>query len=510
MAEPQHVHIAIAGSGFSGLGMAIQLKMSGEEDFLIFERAGELGGVWRDNEYPGCACDVESHLYSFSFEPNPRWTRSYSPQPEILEYLKRCADKYELNSRLRLNHEVLSATYEHDRWTIETSRGTYTADVLISGAGALADPIIPALPGLESFRGTTFHSARWDKAHSLQGKKVAVIGTGASAIQFVPAIQPQVGKLSLFQRTAPWIMARNDRPVSERMKALLARWPFVYLLLRIFLRSLRDLLAIPFMRPNLMKFAEKRARKHLHAQVDDPELRAKLTPDYMIGCKRILLSDDYYPALMRPNVEVVTSKIREVRAASIVTEDGVEHEVDTIIFGTGFRVTDPPIADRVRGRNGQTLAEVWRGSPKAHLGTTIAGFPNLFLLLGPNTGLGHSSVVLMIEAQIELILGALRFLRDEKVAAIEPRPEVQAAFLEEIDARLATTVWNTGGCSSWYLDSTGRNSTLWPGFTSAFRRRIQRFQPSEYSVQPLAKQQSAAAETGAGVLKPAASSDRLQ
>lgn len=490
--------------------MAIKLKMSGEDDFLIFERAGEVGGVWRDNEYPGCACDVESHLYSFSFEPNPSWTRSYSPQPEILEYLKGCVEKYQLRGHLRLNHEVLSATYEHGRWAIETPQGNYTADVLISGAGALADPLIPALPGLENFRGKTFHSARWDKSHSLRGKKVAVIGTGASAIQFIPAIQPEVGKLSIFQRTPPWIMPRNDRPVSERVKNLLTRWPSIYLMLRVFLRMFRDILALPFLRPGLMRFPAKMARKHLHAQVKDPGLLAKLTPNYTIGCKRILISDNFYPALAQPNVEVSTAKIREVRASSIVTEDGVEHEVDTIIFGTGFRVTDPPIASRVRGRNGQTLADVWRGSPKAHLGTTIAGFPNLFLLLGPNTGLGHSSVVLMIEAQLELVLGALRYLREAKVAAIEPKPEVQAAFLEEIDARLATTVWNTGGCSSWYVDATGRNSTLWPGFTSSFRRRVQRFQPSEYSVQPIAKQQSAAAETGAGVLPAMASTDRLQ
>jgi cation diffusion facilitator CzcD-associated flavoprotein CzcO len=324
------------------------------------------------------------------------------------------------------------------------------------------------------------HSARWDHAHDLRGRKVAVVGTGASAIQLVPVIQREVAQLTLFQRTPPWILPRNDREISPRARRLYRALPALQRLLRATISTTRELLVLAFLHPRLMQWAQRFALRHLRRTIGDPALRAKLTPSYTLGCKRILLSDDYLPALTRHNVSVVTDAIREVRAGSIVDERGHEHEVDTIVLATGFTPTDPPIARHVRGRDGRTLAEVWQGSPKAHLGTTIAGFPNFFLLTGPNTGLGHSSMILMIEAQIEHLLAALRWMRANAVAALEPTEEAQAAFVASCDARMHGTVWTSGGCSSWYLDATGRNSVLWPGATSSFRRRVARFDAREY------------------------------
>jgi cation diffusion facilitator CzcD-associated flavoprotein CzcO len=479
MSEPKHVHVAIAGTGFGGLGMAIRMLQTGRRDFLLFERADDVGGVWRDNTYPGCACDVQSHLYSFSFAPNAKWTRAYSPQPEIHAYLKRCAERFGVMPYIRLGHEIRQASWDGARWVLETSRGRYTADVFVAAVGALSEPSLPKLPGLERFAGPTFHSARWDHGYALDGKRVAVVGTGASAIQFVPQIQPRVGQLHLYQRTPPWIMPRNDFAFSPAMKRLLSWMPPLQRLTRATLYARREMFALPFLHPRLARYAEKLALKHLAAQVPDPALRRQLTPDYRIGCKRILVSDDYLPALTRPNVELVSDAIAEITPAGIVTADGRERTVDAIIFGTGFQVTEMPFGRHVRGRDGRTLEELWRGSPFAHLGLTVHGFPNFFFLLGPNTGLGHTSVVLMIESHIEHVLGALRHL-DARGVPIEPRPEAQAAFLADVDAKMRSTVWTTGGCSSWYLDRTGRNSTLWPSYTFAFKRRVARFDPAEY------------------------------
>lgn len=480
--QPQHFHVAIAGSGFGGLGMAIRLKQEGLEDFVILERAPDVGGVWRDNAYPGCACDVQSHLYSFSFVPNPGWSRSYSPQAEIQAYLRDCAERFALRPHIRLGHTVREARWDDgaQRWFIETSEGPFTADVFVSAVGALSEPSIPSLPGLETFEGKVMHSARWDPGYALEGRKVAVIGTGASAIQFIPEIQPKVGRLVVFQRTPPWVLPRGDRPLSVWMKGVYRAVPGVQRLVRGLISALRELLVLGFMHPWILKRAQRVALWHLRRSVPDPVLRAKLIPSYTMGCKRVLLSDNYLTSLTHPNVEVVTEGIREVRAHSIVAADGTEHPVDAILFGTGFHVTDMPVANIIRGRHGRTLADVWQGSPRAHLGTTVNGFPNLFMLLGPNTGLGHSSVVAMMESQVEHVLGALRYLEGRGLAAVEPTAEAQAAFVQDVDSRLSGTVWNQGGCKSWYLDVTGRNSALWPGSTWAFRRRVEHFEPDEY------------------------------
>jgi cation diffusion facilitator CzcD-associated flavoprotein CzcO len=479
-----HVPIAIAGTGFGGLGMAIRLQQCGRRDFVVFEKAGDVGGTWRDNTYPGVACDVPSHLYSFSFAPNPDWSRTFSEGREIWEYLRRVAREHGVLEHVRFGHEVLRAAWDDDarRWEVETSQGTWTADVLVSGTGALHEPSIPRLAGLDDFAGTTFHSAAWRHDHDLTGRNVAVVGTGASAIQFVPEIQPQVGRLSLFQRTPPWIMPRGDRALREWEHRLYRALPPAQRAMRGAIYWARETFVLPFQHPPLAHLPEAIARRHLRDSVADPQLRRKLTPDYRMGCKRILLSNAYLPALAEPNVDVVTSAIAEVRPHGIVTADGAEHPVDTIIFGTGFQVTDIPIAHRVWGRDGRHLAAEWDGSPRAHLGTIAHGYPNLFFLLGPNTGLGHNSVVFMIEAQIALVLAALEHLEATGARALEPRAEAQAAFVADVDRRMRGTVWTSGGCQSWYLDHTGRNSTLWPGFTYPFKRRLERFDPAEFSL----------------------------
>jgi cation diffusion facilitator CzcD-associated flavoprotein CzcO len=484
----QDVRVAIVGSGFAGLGMAIRLRQAGIEDFVVLEKADDVGGTWRDNSYPGCACDVPSHLYSFSFAPNPEWTRTFSPQPDIWGYLRRCARRYGVMEHTRFGHELLDAGWDEDaqRWRLETSRGELTAQALVLGTGPLSAPSIPDLPGLQRFEGTTFHSATWDHDHDLDGERVAVIGTGASAIQFVPQIQPRVGRLHLFQRTAPWIMPRPDRPLRAWERRLYRALPAAQLLMRAGIYWARESFVLGFRHPRVMRWGQRLALRHLHRQVADPELRRKLTPTYRMGCKRVLISNDYLPALGRENVEVVTDAIREVRERSIVTADGAEREVDTIIFATGFHVTDMPAAERVRGRDGRTLAEVWDGSPQAHMGAMVAGCPNLFFLVGPNTGLGHNSIVFMIESQIAYVMDCLRAMERRGIEAVEVRTEAQAAFNEDVQRRLSGAVWSTGGCSSWYLDASGRNSTLWPGTTWRFRRQVRRFDLANYSVRPRA------------------------
>jgi len=478
----EHARVAVIGSGFGGIGTAIRLMQEGIDDFVLLERAEAVGGTWRDNTYPGCECDVQSHLYSFSFAPNPEWTRSFSPQPEIQAYLERCAEEFGVLPHVRFGHEVRGAAWDAEAslWRIDTSRCAFTAQVLVMASGALSDPLIPELPGLGTFRGRAFHSARWDHTFDLSGRRVAVVGTGASAIQFVPAIQPIVEKLYLFQRTPPWIIPRQQRVLGPRKHRLYRRFPALQRAVRGAIYLSREAFVLGFRRPGVMRLAETVARRHLEKSIADPALRAKLTPSWRIGCKRILLSNDYLPALAKPNVEVVTEGIAEVRPHSVVSADGVEREVDAIVFGTGFVPTDPPLAPHIRGRGGRSLAEAWAGSPKAHLGTTVAGFPNFFMLMGPNTGTGHTSVVYIIEAQIEHLLAALRHLRSTGAAALEPREEAQEAFVAAIDRRMEGTVWTSGGCRSWYLDGTGRNSALWPDFTWRFRRRVARLDPAEY------------------------------
>ncbi len=475
--------VAIVGAGFSGLGMAARLEREGIDDFVVLERNEEVGGTWWDNTYPGCQCDVASRLYSFSFAPNPNWSRTYSRQPEIRDYLRDCSEKLGLRPHIRFRCEVLAAAWDDEAgiWRLETSDGDLTAQMLVAGAGPLSEPALPDIPGLDSFEGNVFHSARWDHDHDLAGERVGVIGTGASAIQFVPRIQPEVGQMHVFQRTPPWILPHTDRPVTGVERRLYRALPALQRLARTAIYASREWLVLGLTRRRgLMKLPEAIARRHLKRQVRDAALRRKLTPSYTIGCKRILLSNDWYPALSKPNVEVVTDGISEVRSSSVVTGAGEELELDTIILGTGFRVTDFPAADRLVGRDGQTLNEVWQGSPEAYMGTSIAGFPNLFVMLGPNTGLGHNSIVYMIEAQVAHVMRCLRAVEERGATAIEAREEAQTRWTEDLQRDLSGSVWNAGGCKSWYIDRTGRNTTIWPRFTWQFRRSARRFDPAAY------------------------------
>ena len=478
------VDVAIVGSGFSGLGMAIRLEQEGRGDYVVLERGEDVGGTWEFNTYPGCACDIPSHLYSFSFALNPDWSQTYSRQPEIREYLHRCADRFGVRSKIRFRCELTAAHWDDESgcWDLETSTGRLRARVLIAGAGPLFEPKYPELPGLDDFRGSIFHSARWDHDFGHSGKRVAAIGTGASAIQFVPEIQPEVKQLHVFQRTAPWVVPHSNRLVTAFERRLYRAVPAAQRAVRASIYAAREILVLGFAkRPRLMRVIERLARRHMTEQISDPRLLEKVQPDYSIGCKRILPSNGWYPALGKPNVELVTDGIREVKANSIVGEDGVEREVDAIILGTGFKVTDMPIARLVHGRGGRSLDDVWRGSPRAHRGSTIAGFPNLFLLLGPNTGLGHGSMVYMIESQVSYVLEALQTMDREGVATAEVRPEVERAYNESIDERMEGTVWNTG-CSSWYFDSTGRNGAIWPDWTWRFRQRTSQFDAANYEL----------------------------
>jgi cation diffusion facilitator CzcD-associated flavoprotein CzcO len=495
MTTPVDVDVAIVGSGFSGLGMAIRLKQEGHQDFVVLERGSDVGGTWHFNTYPGCACDVPSHLYSYSFAPKADWSRTYSLQPEIGAYLRACADRFGIRPHVRLDHDVTEAAWDDDagRWHVRTTQGDFRARVLVAGLGPLADPRTPDVPGLESFDGPVFHSARWDHDVDLAGKRVAAIGTGASAIQFVPEIQPKVARLHVFQRTAPWVMPHTARPVKPVEQHVYRRVPALQKLARGGVYAARELLVLGFVkRPRLMRVVERIARRHIESSISDPQLREKVTPKYTIGCKRILPSNKWYPALAQPNVELVTDPIAEVRSGAVVTRDGVERPVDAIIFGTGFQVTDMPVAKMVRGRDGRSLDEVWAGSPRAYMGTSVPGFPNFFLLLGPNTGLGHSSMVYMIESQVEHVLHAIEALEREGARTIAVRADVEERFNRDVDARMQGTVWNSG-CASWYVDATGRNSTLWPDWTWRFRRRAGRFDPAHYELQRSAEPALAAA-----------------
>ena len=480
-----HHRIAVVGTGFAGLGASIALQRAGL-DHIVLERAEDVGGTWRDNRYPGCRCDVPSHLYSFSFAPNPDWSETYSPQPEIFAYLRKTAERFGVVDRIRFGAEVRDAEWVADeqRWRLDTPAGVVTADFVILGNGPLAEPAFPDLPGLETFAGTTFHSAQWRSDHDLSGERVAVIGTGASAIQFVPEIQPVVGKLTVFQRTPPWVLPHRNRRITDGERSLYRRVPATQRFVRGLVYWSRELFVTGMLRnTKTLDGMEQMARKHLETQVPDAELRARLTPDYKPGCKRLLPSNDWYPALSQPNVDVVTEKIIEVRPHAVVTADGVEHEVDTIIFGTGFRVTDNPVMERVRGADGLSLAEHWAdGGMRAYLGTTVDRFPNFFMLAGPNTGIGHTSLVVMLEAQLRYVVDAIRTADAAGAGAVEVRRTAIERFNRQVQRKAAKTVWNTGGCASWYLDDHGRNTVLWPDYTFRFVRRTRRFDAGAYEL----------------------------
>ncbi len=481
----RHIDAVIVGSGFAGLGAAVALAEAGRDDFLILEKAASLGGTWRDNTYPGCACDVQSHLYSFSFAPNPNWTRTFARQEEIRAYLEDVADRYHLRGRIRFGAQVTDAEWDGTGWVVGTADGQVVrARALIWATGPLHIPAVPEIEGMDEFTGTVFHSARWDHGHDLRGRRVAVIGTGASAIQFVPQVQPRAAQLTLFQRTAPWVLPKPDRPIPTALRRLYRALPVTQKLARALVYGRNELLVGGFLHPRRMRLVERVARGYLdRAFADRPDLAAALTPDFTIGCKRILLSNDYYPALRQPNVDVVTSPIARVTPTGVVTADGVEHAVDTIIFGTGFKVGEGMAEGvTITGRDGRKIHDVWADGPEGLLGTTVAGFPNLFTMIGPNTGLGHSSMVYMIESQTRYVVDALRAVDAAGAVAIDTRQDRQDAFNADLQRRFAGSVWTSGGCASWYLDDKGRNRSLWPGYTFDFRRRTRRIDPHDHEL----------------------------
>ncbi len=475
--------VVIVGTGFSGLCMAIKQKQDGNDDFIILDEAQEVGGTWRDNHYPGCACDIPSHLYSLSFAPKHDWSRMYPSQTEIFAYMRDVADRFGLREKIRFGARVEAAAWDDARsvWEVRSTDGRrFEGRVLACGMGGLHVPLIPDYPGCETFAGPRFHSADWNHGVDLAGKRVAVIGTGASAIQFVPEIAKAAGQLHVFQRTPPWIIPRPDYAFGENQLAWL-KHPLCRRLFRAWIYALQEIRAPAFLgNKQLAAAGQRMAKDHLARQVKSPRLRQALMPDYVIGCKRVLISNDYYPALSRPNVELVTQRIAEIRPDAIVTQDGRVRDVDVIIYGTGFHTTDSLCALDITGRHGLTLREAFADGMHAHWGVTVPGFPNLFLMMGPNTGLGHNSMVVMIEAQVRYSMSVLRQMRARGWRAACVRADVEARFNAKLQERLARTVWQTGGCRSWYQDATGKNTTLWPGFTLEYVWRTLRARIGDY------------------------------
>ncbi|MFD9661278.1 flavin-containing monooxygenase [Rhodococcus sp. NPDC059968] len=480
----KHYDILIVGAGISGIGAAIRLKQSGIDNFAVLEKGDALGGTWRDNTYPGCACDVPSALYSYSFAPNREWSRLFAGQEEIRRYIERTATEHGVPGHVKFGTEMQRAQWgeQSRRWTVDTTAGTFTANAVIAAAGPWHEPLVPDIPGLDTFTGEVFHSSRWNHTYDLTGKRVAVVGTGASAVQFVPAIQPKVETLHLYQRTAQWVLPKPDHALPGVERAILRRIPGAIRALRRAEYAIMESLGLGFRHPWILRVIQQVGKAQLRAQVRDPRLRTALTPDYTLGCKRLLLSNTYYPALTRPNVEVHANAVQSVRGNVVVGSDGAEREVDAIIFGTGFHILDMPIGSKVFDGDGRSLDDHWKGSPQAYLGTTVAGFPNAFVLLGPALGTGHTSAFMILEAQLEYLIQAVTSARSNGWTRMEPRREVQDAFNAQVQEALATTVYNAGGCQSYFLDVNGRNSFNWPWSTDRMRQRLGRFDESAYDV----------------------------
>lgn len=490
-AHTAHVHdVLIIGAGFAGIGMAVALLKAGRRDFLLLERADDVGGVWRDNTYPGAACDVPSHLYSFSFAPNPNWSRVFATQAEIHAYLKGCADRFQLRQHIRLRSEVSEASWDErdGTWRVRLAQGeTLISRHLVSGTGQLSRPAMPAIPGINSFRGPRFHSAHWDHACDLSQRRVAVIGTGASAIQFVPAIAPQAQELLVFQRSAPYLLPRPDRAYRAWEQAAFRWVPGAMQAHRLWIYLRYESRALAFTRfAGLMKLAVGLPFKRmLREQVPEPALRQRLTPDYPIGCKRILLSSEYLRTLSRPNVRLVDTGIRRITEDGIETNDGVVHPADVLIFGTGFAATQFLTPMKVTGKGGVSLQDTWSQGAQAFLGMTVPGFPNFFMLYGPNTNLGHNSIVYMIESQIAHVMRCLQATQAANAHTIEVDASQHAGFNAHIQQRLKSTVWQ--GCTSWYVDAKGHNSTNWPGFTWTYRLLTRHGDMHAYVLEPAPK-----------------------
>jgi len=479
--QASDVTIAIIGAGLSGMCAAIKLQEAGFSNYRIYEKADNVGGTWRENTYPGVACDVPSHLYSFSFEPKLDWSKMFSPGGEIQEYCKDVARKYGLYDHTEFGRELVSSAYTNEGWDLTFADGSSTrADFLISGIGGLHVPSYPDIEGQSSFAGASFHSAKWDHNHDLAGKRVAVIGSAASALQLVPKIADKVASIDMYQRTANWVLPREDVSYGEGRKSWFKRLPFLAKLHRLAIYITYEA-RIPLFRGSkfLRSRAEKRALKHLKAQVADPDLRAKLTPDYPLGCKRILASDSFYPALQKPNVSVVTDGIAKILPNGVETEDGKLREADTIIYATGFKPFTMLEGQVITGAHGRTMQEYLKDGIRAHRTVMVPGFPNYFMLMGPNSGLGHNSIIIIIEAQVQYIINCIEETLKRGAGSIDAKEDVSEAFNRDLQEQLKGTVWH-GQCSSWYQDDNGRIFTLWPKGTINFKQALRRLHAEEF------------------------------
>jgi len=490
----QLVDHLIVGAGFAGLAAAIKLQEAGERDFVVIEKDSDVGGTWHINTYPGAECDVPSQLYSYSFALNPDWSKVYSPQQEIWDYTKRIAEDAGVLDRFVFNTAVVSAKWDDtaQRWQVTTTDSEYAARTIISGSGGLSEPRLPEIEGIDTFQGEVFHSARWNHDVDLTGKRVAVIGSGASAIQLVPELQKIVGHMGhvdVYQRTPNWVIPRNERRFSSVEKAIFRHVPGAQRVARAAVYTQLESRAPAFTRfPALLKVVENQCKKNIATAIKDPELVAKVTPTYRAGCKRILISNAWYPALAADNVDLVTDPIAKITGDAVVTADGEERPIDVLVVATGFYVTEPPIAKHITGREGRTLGDVWdEHGMAAYKGTTINGFPNLFQIVGPNTALGHSSMIFMIESQVRYIVDAARTMRREGLGAVGPSAAAKEEWTATMRERMKPTVWTTGGCASWYLDKFGNNTTLWPGQTFTFRGHLSRFDVDQYDSYPTAE-----------------------
>ena len=479
--------IAILGAGVSGICMAIRLKQAGFESFTLFEKSARVGGTWNDNSYPGAACDVPSHFYCYSFEPNPDWTHKFSRQAEIREYLERTARKYGILPHVRFGTEVTTASFDEaaGKWRLRTAKGEeIVADVLVSGTGQLNRPFVPDLPGLESFEGTKFHSARWDHTCDLTGQDVVVIGNGASAIQFIPTLAQKARKLTILQRSANWVVPRGDYAYSDRAKKFFRDYPGLARIYRWFFYWQLEKNFMAFAKEGLFaRWFQKGAGMYLEQAIPDPELRRKLTPDYRIGCKRILIDDDFLPALARPNVRVETTPIREIVRDGVVTSDGTHHEADALVLATGFLSTQFMAPIQIEGLGGRKLESCWREGAEAHLGITVAGFPNFFMMYGPNTNLGHNSIIFMIECQVGYALQCIQELAHKQLRYLDVKPEAQAAYNNQIQRELAHTAW-AAGCKSWYKTAAGKVTNNWSNWTVAYWWRTRRPDFAKFKLVP--------------------------
>ncbi|WP_370150862.1 flavin-containing monooxygenase [Streptacidiphilus sp. EB129] len=497
------MRVLVVGAGFSGIGAAIRLRQAGFRDVLILEKARQLGGTWRENTYPGCACDVPSTLYSYSFTPDTAWSRVFAGQREIHDYLRTTAQRYGLSDVLRCGVEVHAARWDPaaGRWRLDTSDGPYSAAVLVLATGPWHVPRPLEVPGIDGFAGPVLHTARWDQGVDLSGRRVAVVGSGASAVQVVPAVAAQAAAVHVFQRTAQWVLPKPDLPVPAAFNRGLSQVPGARHALRAGQYALQEGFGYAFRHPPLARLVEAGARAHLRLAVPDRQLRQQLTPDYRLGCKRLLTSSTFYPALSQPHVRLHPTAVAAVRGNEVLGADGSTARADVLITATGFRIGELPLARSLHDADGRTLHEAWAGEPQAYLGTTVSGFPNLFLLLGPNLLGGSTSAITVLEAQLSYLTSALAHLDHSGHHALDVRPAAQAAHNTEVQHALRTTVYNTGGCTSYYFSPGGRNTFAWPWSTGRLIRQLRRFDPDSYSVvTPAGTDQPSRVAGGTGML----------